>query len=192
MILPLLLALTLPARAAGLHAGIPVRQSDLGAPAFQSAENGWSAPMADGSGMVRVFVGQDEAAAVDWMARQRESFTRALPDYDFADEAAGDGAGVLLFRDGNVGVLVRSDTERASDWATQLRARIVDGAAPLPATMLEHTAEGWVVDAPGAAAIRAEGAANRGTGTLNGRALYAQRPRLVTVWDAYGRPTVLR
>lgn len=192
MMLPLLLALLAPARAAGLHAGLPVRQAELGEPAFQSAENGWSAPMADHTGMIRAFVGRDEAAAVDWMARQRESFTRPLPDLDFADDAAGDGEGVLLFRDGNVGVLIRSDAGQARAWAERLRARIVDGAAPLPASVLEATAEGWVVDAPGAAAIRATGASARSSGSVDGRAVFAQRPSSVTVWDAYGRALVLR
>ncbi len=75
MILHLLITTAL---AAGLHAGIPVHQRDLGEPDFQSAENGWTAPLASGTGFVRVYVGRNDAEAVDWFQRTRDGFSRLI------------------------------------------------------------------------------------------------------------------
>jgi hypothetical protein len=178
-----------------LHSGIPVRQPELGEPAFQSAENGWSAPLSDGQGMVRVYVGRDDAAAADWFERQRESFSRALPDYAYADAAAGDGAGVLLFRDGNVAVMVKSTTDSALPLADTLRARIVDNAAPPAIATMRRTDDGWTIDAPGAVHTRVVGGGNIPFATAAAGGLfgvYTQRPTEITVWDAFGRATVIR
>ncbi len=178
-----------------VHSGIPVRQPDLGEPAFQSAENGWSAPLADGQGLVRVYVGRDADAAADWFERQRESFSRPLPDYAFADVAAGDGLGVLLFRDGNVAVMVKSTADNALSLATSLRERIVDNAAPPAIAAMRRTEDGWAIDAPGAVHSRVVGGGNVPFATAAAGGLigvYAQRPTEITVWDAFGRATVIR
>lgn len=199
------LLLLAPALAAGLHAGIPVHQRDLGEPAFQSAENGWTAPLASGTGFVRVFVGRDEATATDWFLRQRESFSRLIPDYTFHDQAAGDGVGVLLFRDGNVGVMVRSEDGAALAIAESLASRIVDGPPSLSFATLQRQEDGWVVVAPGAAFVQTRGAGVIQCGNLAAGGLpsaefgppaiqpcgWATRPDEVTVWDNYGRATVI-
>ena len=197
MILTLLVGQAL---ASGLHAGIPVHQRDLGDPAFQSAENGWTAPLASGAGFVRVFVGRDEPEAIDWFQRQRESFTRLIPDYAFADQAAGDGAGVLLFRDGNVSVMVRSESEGALAIAQSLQARIVDGPPALSFATLKRTDDGWSVVAPGAAFVQTRGGGSIPCGNIPMENVpggyvpcsWTTRPDEVTVWDNYGRATVLK
>jgi hypothetical protein len=178
-----------------VHSGIPVRQPELGEPAFQSAENGWSAPLVDGQGLVRTYVGRDQDAAADWFERQRESFSRPLADYAFADAAAGDGLGVLLFRDGNVAVMVKSNTDSALALATTLRGRIVDNAAPPAIATMRRTDDGWTIDAPGAVHSRVVGGGNipfatPAAGGLDG--VYTARPTEITVWDAFGRVTVIR
>ncbi len=191
--------------AAGVHSGIPVHQKDLGEPAFQSAESGWSAPLANGKGMVRVYVGHDEAGAKDWFGRQRESFTKYLTDFNFADEAAGDGTGVLLFRDGNVGVMVRSDDGQALTIATSLRARIADNVPGLAFPTMERVKDGWGLVAPGSVYVQQQGGGNIQCSvpvsafTSNYVAtaeaspcIFIERPDDITVWDAWGRPTVVR
>ncbi len=183
------------ALAAGLHSGIPVRQRDLGEPAFQSVENGWTAPLADGQGFVRVYVGRDEAEAIDWFERTRQAFSRAIPDYIFADQGAGDGVGVVLFRDGNVGVMVRSEAGEARSLAESLRARIVDGVPGLYMPMLKRTEDGWTVMAPGAIHVDVRGGGNIPFATTAAGGVignWAVRPEEITVWDAFGRGTVLK
>lgn len=181
-----MIILVAAAMAAGIHSGIPVRQADLGEPSFLSAENGWSAPLASGTGMVRVFVGRDEAQAGDWFERVRQSFSRLIPDYSFADQAAGDGVGVLLFRDGNVAVMVRSEGDALAR-AQSLRARIVDNALPLGTVTLLRVDDGWQVQAPGAVHVDVQGGGNTAWGAA---LVYTQKPTSVTVWDAFGRALV--
>lgn len=201
--IPLLISTAL---AAGLHAGIPVHQRDLGEPDFQSAENGWTAPLANGQGFVRVYVGRNDAEAVDWFMRTREGFSRLIPDYVYADQAAGDGTGVLLFRDGNVAVMVRSEANEALTIAQSLQARIVDGPPSFSLASLTRTGDGWAVVAPGAAFIQTRGGGNIPCGNLDPNMLpqtefappaitpcvWSTRPDEVTVWDGFGRATVLK
>ena len=199
------LLLLAPAFAAGIHAGIPVHQRDLGDPAFQSAENGWTAPLATGDGFVRVYVGRDESTTTDWFLRQREGFSRLIPDYTFRDQAAGDGVGVLLFRDGNVAVMVRSEAGAALAIGESLAARIVDGPPSLSFATLQRDESGWTVVAPGAAFVQTRGGGVIQCGNLPAGALpaaelgpppiqpcgWTTRPDDVTAWDNYGRATVI-
>lgn len=190
------------ALAAGIHSGIPVHQRDLGEPAFQSPENGWTAPLANGQGFVRVFVGRDEAQAADWFLRTRDSFSMLIPDYpplnvgSGADEAAGDGVGVLLFRDGNVGVMVRAEDGTALTMGESLKARIVDGAPGLFMPAMQRVEDGWALVAPGAVFVQQQGGAQIPlflTGGMPSQGLtFTVRPESFTVWDAYGRATVVR
>ncbi|MSP55262.1 MAG: hypothetical protein EXR69_06625 [Myxococcales bacterium] len=188
------------ALAGDIHSGIPVHQPDLGEPAFQSAANGWTAPLANGQGFVRVFVGRDEAQAADWFIRTREAFTLRLPDYPIlnvgtgVDEAAGDGVGALLLRDGNVGVMVRAEDETALAIAVSLQARIVDGVLGLSMPTMQRVEDGWSLVAPGAVYTQPHGGGNIPL-TLVGRGSplsWVVRPESITVWDAYGRATIVR
>ncbi len=203
MILHLLITTAL---AAGLHAGIPVHQRDLGEPDFQSAENGWTAPLASGTGFVRVYVGRNDAEAVDWFQRTRDGFSRLIPDYVFADQAAGDGTGVLLFRDGNVAVMVRSESNEALSIGQSLQARIVDGPPSFSFASLKRTDDGWTVVAPGAAFVQTRGGTSIPCGNFPAgvladtqvgppaieQCMWTTRPDEVTIWDGFGRATVIK
>ena len=174
------------ALAGGLHTGVPVHGvSGLGPADFEGPAIGWSAA-ADG-GFVRVFVGHDEGDAGAWLGRQRESFTVAPPDYPgFADEAWGDGDGLLGFRDGNVGVVARVGAD-ARGLAALLQAAIVDGDQgwPAAATLRAQGDGTWAVTAPGAAHVSFEG----GRLVAGSDLVFQEPPRVVTVWDAWGRAT---
>jgi hypothetical protein len=180
------------ALAGGVHAGIPVRGvPGLGEPTFLTPASGWTTEVS--GGWVRVFVGATEVAGAEWYARQLESIGRPPSPYTLAgaDEAHGDGASLVMFRDGNVGVVVRGDTNAAA-LATTLKGAIVAAGPRVVATMdvgpdLGEPYGRWKVSAPGAAAIRAA----NGAGVDGGEAAFKVAPTAVYVWDAYGRVTVL-
>lgn len=180
------------AHAAGVHAGIPVRGVEgLGAPSFLTPASGWSAPVAGGS--VRVFVGATEAEGANWYDRQLEALVHPPDPYTLrgADEAHGDGVGLVLFRDGNVGVLVRTTTNAAAV-ATKLLGAIVETGPSVRARLdvgpdLGEPYGRWQVSAPGAAAIRSSKA---GGADLDAIA-FSSDPGEIYVWDAYGRVQVL-
>jgi hypothetical protein len=176
------------AMAAGIHTGIPVNGAveGIGPPAFQTAETGWSATLPDG-GIARIYVGTDEAAASTWLAQMQVGVQVTLPPLaDLGDEAVGDGAGMALTRDGNVGVMVQG-TNDALDWAAQLLGAIVDDfqAAAWPAPpALQEDGERWAVDAPGAAQVTFQG----GRLARHAGLVFVQPPTRLVGWDAYGRP----
>ena len=139
--------------------------------------------------MIRVFVGRDEAEATDWFARTRDSFSRLIPDYDLADQGAGDGVDVVMFRDGNVAVMVRTEDGSAAALAVSLRARIVDGVPGLAYPTMQRVADGWTITAPGAEFVQPHGLAPI---RLLGGLTFTSRPVDITVWDAYGRAIVVK
>lgn len=175
------------ALAGGIHAGIPVRGVEgLGEPTFLTPASGWSAAVE--GGWVRVFVGATEAEGAEWYTRALESIGNPpAPLVGFpADEAHGDGATLVAFRDGNVGVLVRAERD-AGNVATRLHTAIVEAAPVVVPSLRPSLDETWIVEAPGAAAVRAVGG-----GAVPFQAhTYKSRPTEVYVWDAWGRVTVL-
>lgn len=173
--------------AGGIHAGIPVRGvPGVGEPTFLTPNTGWTAQV-DG-GFVRVFVGADEAAGEDWYGRTLQSLVVPAAPLDFpgADEAHGDGAALVAWRDGNVAVLVRVESG-ATTVAKRLHAAIVE-AAPLSATpRLVADGTRWRIDATGAVDVRATG----GRVVPFQPGVYEVPPREIVAWDAWGRPTVI-
>lgn len=171
--------------AGGVHAGIPVHGvPGLGEPTFQSPAAGWTAPIA--GGFVRVFVGATEAEAAEWFARARVSIQVPPPDQrGIGDAGFGDGETLYAFVDGNVAVLIRASAD-ADTWAATLHNAIVDGV-PWPATpQLQAQPDGrWSVVERG---VFVSGASQ----VPFQPGVFQTPPAEIVVWDAYGRPAILR
>jgi hypothetical protein len=185
------LLLVLTALAGGRHAGIPVRGvPGLGEPSFETSITGWSAQVQ--GGYVRVFVGRDDLEARAWVERMTMGFSKPLATYAGslrAEDVKGDGRGILLFRDGNVGFLVRVDAAGAIDaetWArTLLGALAPDAPWPAPPA-LKAQGDRWTVVAPGAAQVAFHGghlAPNQGL-------VFTAPPLELVAWDEYGRASI--
>lgn len=182
----MILALTGLAFAGGVHAGIPVTGvAGVTDPAFESPALGWTAAVP--GGFARVFVGRAEVDAERWYAQTLTTLTLSPPAADgVGDACAGDGDFLFLWRDGNVAALVRADGD-ARAIAARLHAAIEDGAPWPAAPALAQVGGQWIVDAPGALAVQAEGGrlapfkADR----------WVAPPTRVVAWDRYGRPAVL-
>jgi hypothetical protein len=176
------------ALAAGIHAGIPVAGvPGVSDPSFQTPDLGWTARV-DG-GWVRVFVGRDEAATRAWYGRALEGLQITPPTADGpGDEAHGDGDALLLFRDGNVAVMVRAE-HGARAVADRLAAAVVDGVAWPVAPRLAQGADGrWRVAVPVGGTVTATG----GRPVAFEEGAYLEPPATLVVWDALGRPAVVR
>jgi len=180
------------ALAGDIHTGVPIHGVEgLGEPAFQTSNTGWTASVDEG--FVRIYTSRTEAEAVEWVARMRESLARfkPAPNPDFvatsvADEAYGDGQSLLIFRDGNTGVLVRNKKD-AVVWAEILQLAISDEAAPWPAPAKLVEGDGvWTVQAP----TNAVHTAFEGGRLARHQGLtFTSPPRALIVWDKWGRAT---
>jgi hypothetical protein len=186
----LLLFLLCSAQAADLHTGVPVVGVDgLGPPMFQDSTTGWTADMA--GGFVRVFTGATVDAAEEWVIQMRESMERYRPQHNpnylarsAADEAWGDGIGLLIIRDDNVGIMVRNNG-RAGYWAELLEIAIVDLDAPWPTPpALIAAGQQWTVETtPDVQHIAFEG----GRLVRHGGLVFTQPPTALVAWDGWGR-----
>jgi hypothetical protein len=180
-----------PAVAAGIHTGIPVDHGieGLGEVAFQTAARGWTADFK--KGLVRVFVGQDEAAAEAWIAESLVLIERQNPSpmpQPFGDASWGDPVGLMLWRDGNIGVLIQC-TFGAQEWSERLLAAIVDEPSPpLPPPQLTALpGPTWSIQAdPGALHVAWQGGSRIASQPL----LFDLAPNKVVIWDQYGRAVV--
>ena len=120
---PVAFARSSAALAGGVHTGIPVHGvQGVGEPSFLTPQSGWSAGV-DG-GWIRVFVGPTEADAQEWYRRAVATLQVPPPPLALADEAAGDDSTLVVFRDGNVAVMVRAPG--AGTLARRLRDAIVE------------------------------------------------------------------
>ena len=177
--------------AGGRHGGIPVTGvQGLGEPSFETSFTGWSAQV-DG-GYVRIFVGRDDLEAHDWVGRMALGFSKSLAQYAGtlpAEDLQGDGKGVLLLRDGNVGLLVRVDPSGAVDaetWArTLLGALAPDSPWPAPPS-LKQEGDRWTVVAPGAKQVAFHG----GHLVANQGLVFSEPPKELVAWDGLGRASV--
>ncbi len=183
------LLLAAPARAAGLHAGIPLDAvPGLATVQFQDSAEGWTAQVP--GGLVRVYVAPDEALARAWVERMKAvgrvkgPYAGPLPAPE-VDEAWGDGDDTLVVRDGNLGVMVQARTG-AAGWVAKLLAAAEREPRPWPAPpRLVPRGDGtWTVEAPaGAAQLAWEGGRR-----LPGPALvFSEPPRALVAWDRLGR-----
>lgn len=192
------------ALANGLHAGVRAESVPvLGAPLYLAPDFGWSAPISDvEGGTVRMFVAPTEQAALDWYTVQRTTLelTRTLP---LATDEAVQGAGQVLWRDGNVVALVTRPSG-ALDLAQRLVAALEPHtdwpAAPKLIVDMRR------VEVDGAwAAVRFETPAVFAPGKVlpdpvrvmplapNKALLSADVPEVSAMaWDAYGRGHVVR
>ncbi len=193
--MPLLLLLTMTARAGGLHAGIPVDQDagfvDL---RFEDAELGWSAALVDDAGspagFLRVYVGPTEAAAARWMDDAVRGVQAPMPTLaGLGDIAAGDPDAVVVCRDGNVALMVRAQGDiSAEDQASAMLGQIVDEPLIWPAAARVDERDGlWFFDA-GDAVFASVTGGRRPLGQPNG---YIELPSRVVTWDRLGRAAVL-
>lgn len=183
----LILAFLGMALAGGLHSGIPVRGvQGLGEPTFVGEAMGWTAPVE--GGLVRVFVGPDEASASRWLNGSIPLSAGRPPALNLADEAYGDGLGLVAFRDGNVAVFVRVN-DGALALAERLRASIVDDGSPWPkAPALTEQGGRWTLSVPAEDAVSFQGGRLApGPGWT-----FTALPYELLVWDSYGRPVRVR
>lgn len=120
-------------------AGVPLEmlpELSVGEPTLNLLESGWQAPI-EGGGFVRVTLYTTELEAREAFQMQRmmatsaplsvyEGVARDRTDDRVEDrvEAVGDGAGLLLLRDGNIILLVRDPQDEASAVVERLRAAL--------------------------------------------------------------------
>ena len=173
------------ALAEGLHTGIPldgIEGSSL--PMYQSTATGWSTLVEDG--LVRVFVARDVETATAWMITFQEKLAKFDPQPypEFADEALGDGESILLFRDGNISVLIHTKAN-ALHWAEITLAAISDEPAPWPEPplLMKDDLGWWRLDAPSATHIAYVGGERLDSGGLT----FTAPPRAAVAWDGWGR-----
>ncbi|RME21477.1 MAG: hypothetical protein D6798_18035 [Deltaproteobacteria bacterium] len=193
--MPLLLLLTMTARAGGLHAGIPVDQAtDFVDIRFEDADQGWSAALVDAdgapAGFLRVYVGPTQAAAARWMEDAIRSVQAPLsPQAGLGDVAVGDPDSLVICRDGNVALMVRAQGSlRAEDEVRDLLDRIVDEPLVWPAAARVVERDGlWFFEADDAVFAQVTGG-RRPLGEPNG---YIELPSRVVTWDRLGRAAVL-
>ena len=176
--------------AAGPHTGIPVEGIEgLSAPIFQTAQTGWWAQIPRGT--VQVYVASTDEAAEKWVESMKEKMVKYKPAFNEsyvnntnAQEAFGDGIGLLIARDANIAFMVRHDGQ-AAEWANSIQSSIVDIPVPplTPATFEKDGAE-WFVTAP-------EGTVHlafKGGVTANSTELrFSEPPEYVVIWDGWGR-----
>ncbi len=129
----LCLAPALASAADTVWAGIPLdtlAPLGLGAPSIDVRGDAWRAGLPD-DGFVRLAVFADaDAARADFARAAQSASSRALPALPgVGDEAAGDGAQVVLVRDANVVLQVVDPTGSASAWTDRLRASLVTSCA---------------------------------------------------------------
>ena len=141
---------------------------------------------------MRVFVGRDDLEAHDWVGRMALGFSKPLAPYAGslrAEDLQGDGKGILLLRDGNVGLLIRVDPAGAIDaetWARTLLGSLVpDSPWPAPPA-LKQDGDRWTVVAPGAKQVAFHG----GHLVANQGLVFTEPPKELVAWDAYGRASV--
>lgn len=129
MILALLTLLSAFAGDSALWAGVPLDRLDeagLGAPTLTEGEDSWRAPV-EGGGFAHLWILPDAAAAQQaFAAKAQMAATRTPPALPTTrDEAAGDGTGYLLVRDGNVVLLVRDPALQAAQVADRILEELV-------------------------------------------------------------------
>ncbi len=181
-----MILVTLAALAEGAHTGVPTAGIEgFSAPMYQTSQTGWSAQVEHG--LVRVFVGHSAEEAKTWLADMTERLAKLDPQPypEFADEALGDGERLLLFREGNIGVLVHT-SEQALLWAERTLAHIDDTPHPWPAPPALHRDDlgWWRLEAPGAAHIAYVGG-ERVPGSAG--LVFSVPPRAGVAWDGWGR-----
>jgi hypothetical protein len=183
-----LLALLPLALAGGLHAGVVLEGHEgFEAPRHQSAREGVSLDFK--GGIARIYVGPTERAAQEWYLEKADFVARQKPAPldGLGDEALHSGDGMVLVRDGNIGILVqvKAGARAATD---RLLAAIDDGPSPWPAPAR------LVPDGP---ALRVDAADATHVSYVGGRLSpqgpglrFSQPPSQVITWGPLGRATV--
>ncbi|MEL6349959.1 MAG: hypothetical protein AAFV53_43050, partial [Myxococcota bacterium] len=102
------------------------------------------------------------------------------------DEAFGDGEGLLIYRDGNVGIMVYVNAN-AKKWAARTSAAITDEFVPWPAPARLRVDEmgWWHLEAEGATHLSYIGGERMDGPSLT----FTTPPRAAVAWDEYGRAT---
>ena len=190
MLLPLLLSLT---AAAEVHGGIPIEAVDeaLEPARFQSARLGYTRDFP--KGLLRVYVGPTELAAMEWFSDMEALMGRHKPEplSDLGDTAVAAGDGMILAREGNIGVLVEC-ASGARSWADKALAAIVHEApAPRYSATLVGAAGAWQLDGGDAAHVSwVGGTLDLAAARAEGPIPFQAPPRRVVTWDHLGRATV--
>lgn len=193
------------------YAGVPVEGVEgFGRAMFQSAETGWHVLVEDG--MIRVYVAEDEEAAHAWVEKMCERLAKqepkpyppsapegtvevaAAPGADAAlpplvfEEAFGEPNGLLIFRDGNLGVVVHTKAN-AMLWAQRTQAAAVTEPTPWPAppTLTQDAMGWWALEAPEAVHVAYVGGERIPDAGLR----FYTPPRKGVAWGPLGRAVVV-
>ena len=179
--------------AAGPHTGIPVEGIEgLSAPIFQTAKTGWWAQIPRGT--VQVYVGTTDVESGEWVASMKEKMAKYKPILNegyvqttHAQEAFGDGVGLLIVRDANIAFMVRHDGQ-AEEWARTIHSSILDIPVPtLPPAGFEKDGDHWIVTTPeGVVHIAFKGGVTTNATTLR----FSEPPEYVVIWDGWGRSVI--
>ena len=173
-----------------LHTGIPVEGIEgLSSPIFQTSTTGWWAQIPRGT--VQVYVGESDEEASLWVEKMKEKMFKYQPKVNeafmtltTATEAFGDGLGLIIARDQNIGFMVRHDGQ-AQEWARTLHASIVDIDVPRfePATLKKDGNE-WIVEHPeGVIHLSFQGGQTTHSPSLR----FSEPPKYLVIWDRWGR-----
>jgi len=180
--------------AGGMHAGIPVQGVDgLGPATFLSPDSGWEAPALDDAGqplgVVRVFVGRTQDAALAWVDDAARAIQAPLSPLVGIGDAALTTGPVIITRDGNVALCVTLAGGDARPLATVLLDAILDQPAAWPKPPVPRQDQGLTFfDADNAVALTVQGG-HRPLGEPNG---YVELPTQVVAWDAWGRAAAIQ
>jgi hypothetical protein len=184
------------ALAGGLHAGVdPARVTGLGRVVYMAPESGWSAPLADGSGTVRVFVGHGDTDAGTFYESKvlgRAGAPLALGDASWHDEDEA------FIRDGNLVISVSAAD--AKGVAARILGRAVGFEHWPPTPDVVVSGRNVRVDGSWASVLFIGGEARAADGTRTRTVIVptgAKTGRIdgtldpssiqVTAWDKYGR-----
>ena len=171
-----------------LHTGVVLTgHPDFEAPRHQSAREGVS--MDFPGGIARVYVGTTESAAQEWYAEKSAFIARHKPTalIGLGDEAQQVEDGTVLFRDGNVAVLVQVKSGARSAPRPCTRPSMIRRPRHPPPPP-------WPQTLPGTGSMRR----TRPTSRMSEVALAPERPglwftvppRRVITWGPLGRSTV--
>ncbi len=179
---------------AGTWRGVELASlAELGfkAPSYETADEGWTAQFP--KGLARLYVAPSAEALEVWLADKQEFLARRQPQpYPaIGDEAWGDGNGLLLVREGNVGLLIET-TAGAHGWAEVLLGALQPGDGSWPASpALRAMPSGvWVAQTPGSVHVSYMGGSLDPSAAPGSPLTFERPPRRLVAWDAMGRSSV--
>lgn len=179
--------------AAPPYLAVPVTGVEgLSSPHFQSAGSGWTALV--NGGFVAVYTAKSKDDAQQWVESKVEAMETYAPKQNpkfrestGADEAWGDGVGLLIFQTENFAAMCRHTTN-AEQWARVIHRSVVSVEDPWPAPpKLQASGAVWTaVDDPNRVHLKFVGGRTKTSSDL----VFIEVPEKVIGWDRWGRASV--